>query len=284
MANDEFRDKMAAKKFGVEHLQVIYAWSFAVFPAHGLYDQEALKDIRTVAERCHIYIIGRSPKVDFVGMRADKKTVFVQFEALGKKAEVGYEFDSEPQIIEYESHFKIRMKDGTEIVPNLDDMFPDLAKVSDFCDFEVLYIGQAYGDNGTRNAMDRLLGHETLQKISLTASKEGHFLNLLLLELSNNNSMVTMFNPWATDQSSIDERISTGNKRLFEMGEAEGTSLFEAGFIRYFQPHYNKIFKDSFPSSSRSSLLMHPFDSVHGSIEEWALEDPDQDDPKQGYS
>ena len=26
----------------------------------------------------------------------------------------------------------------------------------------------------------------------------------------------------------------------------------------------------------------HPFDSVHGSVEEWALEDPDDDDPQDG--
>jgi len=39
--------------------------------------------------------------------------------------------------------------------------------------FEVKYIGQAYGDAGSRNALDRLLKHETLQKIALNGAPNG---------------------------------------------------------------------------------------------------------------
>ena len=47
-------------------------------------------------------------------------------------------------------------------------------------DFEVLYIGQAFGDGGSRNALDRLLKHETLQKIAVKGVPAGSVLMLLL--------------------------------------------------------------------------------------------------------
>jgi hypothetical protein len=39
--------------------------------------------------------------------------------------------------------------------------------------FDVLYIGQAFGDDGSRNALDRLKKHETLQKIAAKVKATG---------------------------------------------------------------------------------------------------------------
>jgi hypothetical protein len=49
--------------------------------------------------------------------------------------------------------------------------------------FEVLYIGQAFGNDGSRNALDRLKKHETLQKIAVKGIPEGYTLTILMLAI-----------------------------------------------------------------------------------------------------
>jgi hypothetical protein len=68
------------KKFDVEHALNLYADSFSLFPAQAIYDDEALKPFMPVIERCHIYLIGTVPKVDFVGTRQSNRTLFVTME------------------------------------------------------------------------------------------------------------------------------------------------------------------------------------------------------------
>lgn len=121
-------------------------------------------------------------------------------------------------------------------------------------DFDVQYIGQAYGDEGSRTAMDRLKKHETLQKISLEGVKAGHRLEVLLLEPVTANRVITVFNPKAENKEDGAGRISAGLDKLFGTTEKERISLYEAALIRYFQPPYNSKFKDSFPSTNMALL------------------------------
>lgn len=67
--------------------------------------------------------------------------------------------------------------------------------------FEVLYIGQAYGRNGERNALDRLRRHETLQRIALEGIPNGYIITVLMLEVILANRIITVFNPWADDKA-----------------------------------------------------------------------------------
>lgn len=78
------------KKFDVEHALNMYADSFSLFPAHAIYDEEALKPFMSVIERCHIYLIGKVPKVDFVGARQSDRTLFVSMEMLNKTYEINW--------------------------------------------------------------------------------------------------------------------------------------------------------------------------------------------------
>jgi hypothetical protein len=66
--------------------------------------------------------------------------------------------------------------------------------------------------------------------------------------------MFTLFNPRAKDKEHGAERISNGLDKLFNTNEAERITLYEASLIRYFQPKYNKEFKDSFPSTNMKVL------------------------------
>jgi len=120
--------------------------------------------------------------------------------------------------------------------------------------FEVKYIGQAYGDAGSRNALDRLLKHETLQKIALRGAPAGHRITLLLLEIQPNNQLITMMIPYAQNTEDGPSRIAQGLDKLYNTSEAERISLYEAALIRYFYPDFNKEFKDSFPSTNLKIL------------------------------
>src|SRR3546814_12337806 len=70
-----------------------------------------------------------------------------------------------------------------------------------------------------------------------------------MLEVVPANRLITVMNPWAEDKSESKKRISAGLDKLFETTEAERLTLFEASLIRYFQPPFNREFKDSFPST-----------------------------------
>jgi hypothetical protein len=121
-------------------------------------------------------------------------------------------------------------------------------------DFEVLYIGQAFGEDGSRNAIDRLKKHETLQKIAVKGIPSNYNLYLFLLEILPANRLITMFNPWAKTKDNSGKRIDDGLDKLFNTNEAERTTLYEASLIRYFQPNFNKEFKNSFPSTNMKIL------------------------------
>jgi hypothetical protein len=120
--------------------------------------------------------------------------------------------------------------------------------------FNVLYIGQAFGEDGSRNALDRLKKHETLQKIAVKGIPQSSVLTVLMLAVEPSHQLVTMFNPWAKNQSQSSARIKKGLDKLFGTDEAERTTLYEASLIRYFQPPFNKEFKNSFPSTNMKVL------------------------------
>lgn len=122
-------------------------------------------------------------------------------------------------------------------------------------DLEVLYVGQSYGKDGSRTASERLKSHSTLQGIYAEAIKNSPdqdiwlilstFEPLLLESIDgrSKNYATTM----EEDSEHIDEVLNTN------ITEQQQINFTEAALIRYFQPPYNKIYKDSFPSSAHST-------------------------------
>jgi hypothetical protein len=242
------------KKFDVEHALNLHADSFSLFPAQAIYDDEALKPFMPVIERCHIYLIGTVPKVDFVGTRQSNRTLFVTMEVLGKAYEISWPLPDGIELKEEDGLWYLLDQHGKRSFVTEDAMFQQLAVTYDCLQFDVQYIGQAYGSDGSRNALDRLRKHETLQKIALQGVPEGYRLELILLEVVPATRVVTLFNPEAEDKTQGGERIKAGLDKLFGTDEKERVSLFEAAFIRYFRPPFNEKFKDSFPSTNMKVL------------------------------
>lgn len=123
---------------------------------------------------------------------------------------------------------------------------------------DVLYVGQAFGSSGERQAFDRLRKHDTLQRI-YSEQRPDREIWLSLCAITDVATLSTMH---PTDAGSVtDEEDKDHALRVYQrviqnehFNGHEGVALAEAGLIRYFQPKYNKIFRDNFPDPKHVSL------------------------------
>lgn len=238
----------------IEHALDMYALSFSVIPAEGIYDEKVLAPLMSVIDTCHIYLIGYTPRVEFIDADDNNGKLDLKFIVLNQEYVVSYEL---PEGISYKNddglHYLVDLK-GHRYWPDESNMQARLSAESGVVNFEVKYIGQAYGKDGSRNAVDRLLKHETLQKIALKGVPDGYRLTLLMLAIEPNNQIITSMNPFAEKKDESGQRIKSGLDKLFNTNEEEQVALYEAALIRYFRPEYNIEFKNSFPSTNLKLL------------------------------
>lgn len=238
------------KEFDIEHALSLYASGYCTFPAEYIYEKELLAQYENVIKDCHIYIIGYLPIVDIEDVFENDCNLEIVFKVAGEIKKIKLPIPDGHKLVNLDGDFYLENCDGVKYTLSKKTL---LGFVSDSMLFEVKYIGQAYGKNGSRNALDRLRKHETLQKISLKGVPENYKLSLLILSVESNNQLVTMINPRAQKQDD-GSRIKSGIDKLFNTTEPERISLFEASLIRYFYPDFNKEFKDSFPSTNLKIL------------------------------
>lgn len=248
---DIFNDKA----FDVEHALIMYAKSYVTIPAFGIYEDELIAPLLEQIRHCHIYIIGLTPKLDFVGAAQEAQDLVTSVKVGGQCYDLRWPLP-EGVTLKGNSQDGWYVEDqlGARYFPSEATIGQRLSAEHNAIDFKVLYIGQAFGESGSRNALDRLKKHETLQKIAVTGIPDGYNLTILMLAIEPGNRLVTKFNPWGKDKSQGSERIKKGLDKLFGTNEAERTTLYEASLIRYFQPQFNKEFKNSFPSTNMKLL------------------------------
>jgi hypothetical protein len=244
----------AGKQFDVEHALNMYATSFVCIPAANLYDEELIRPMVGVAQSCHIYLVGLVPRICLVDATQVDQKMSTIFEVGGVHRELSWDLPAGARLKSTPDHWIIQLLGGEQTWISDQVAAQRLNNELNAVLFDVQYIGQAFGKDGKRNALDRLLKHETLQKISLLGFPATHALTLLLLAIQPNNRMITVFNPFAEEGTQGPARIEAGLDKLFNTDEAERITLYEASLIRYFQPRYNKEFKDSFPSTNMKVL------------------------------
>ncbi len=252
--SDPIRERVKAQRFDVEHALGMYATGFCTFPAEVIYDKEALAPMMASIADCHIYLVGFVPRIESTAFRLEHGTLEIDVRVLGKDHTVK---------IDVPAGWALRTRDGCSYLEEPGGEMYEwsdrhvqqrLSAESGVIDFDVKYIGQAYGQDGSRNALDRLLKHETLQKIALKGVPEGYRLTLLLLSIEDSTQLFTVMNPFALNKDNDGGRVRSGLDKLFNTSEQERITLFEASLIRYFCPEYNKEFKDSFPSTNLKVL------------------------------
>ena len=140
----------------------------------------------TDSDPCHIYLIGKRPRV-IVDPQSFK--FYENYFTLTFKIQYGYSFKEinldclhfyTNEEVEFVSEFPynffmlVGKKTGAKLGGRAALLFQQANKQSDFdtdfLDLEILYVGQSYGEDGKRTPVDRLKSHSTLQNIYLEAS------------------------------------------------------------------------------------------------------------------
>lgn len=242
--------------FNVEHALGMYAYSYCTLPAEGIYNEEALRPYLKIIKACHIYIIGLLPKIEIKEVRQESRNLLMDVLVSGDSYNLKWPIPDGLNLKKIEEMCFLENETGDRFWISDENVFCSLKPQLKELNFKVLYVGQAYGRKGSRNVLDRLLRHETLQKISLKGVPDDFLLSLLLLEIQPCNQLYTMFNPRSknNDDSVSSARIDAGLKKLFNTSEREAVALYEAALIRYFSPEFNKEFKNSFPSTNLKVL------------------------------
>lgn len=259
------------------------AGGFLFMPPNALHETLDEKNAE-LAKKCHIYAIVEKPKVVFnpdtfevfqISELNGKKYVYLKLEFQYRinnelKSEVRKIEDCEEEGIEippettsvvlgeYPHNKIVCINDDKEILYTFNAK--DLAfflDVKDTKEQKVLYIGQAFGnEKGSRNAVDRLKSHSTLQKILADCldTKPNSEISIGIFQFSRARILTAMDGMAKTAIS--DNR---DEKRLFNALDATiplkaEIAMIEAALIRYFQPEYNEKLKNDIPSATSKTL------------------------------
>lgn len=120
---------------------------------------------------------------------------------------------------------------------------------------EILYIGQSYGSEGDRTALERLKNHSTLQGIYSEAIRRSPDKEIWLLLWNFETHLITAFDPTQDTYATTNEEDNIHINKVLTTGitEQQQINFAEAALIRYFQPEYNVLFKNSFPNPAHKT-------------------------------
>lgn len=218
---------------------------------------------------CHLYFICRRPRLSInpkkfkVTVEYISLTFKVQQQDTFEEKEYKFENTFKREDIKLETKypyntFQLTTEEETLIDAKVAPFLQSMVR-ADFLDLEVLYIGQSYGVEGARTAPDRLKSHSTLQGIyaeAITNNPDSE-IYLALASFAQINLMMmdgrTKFSQEELD-ADTERRNKVNDKLNWEgINEQQKINFTEAALIRYFQPSYNKIYKDSFPNPAHST-------------------------------
>lgn len=124
-------------------------------------------------------------------------------------------------------------------------------------DYEVLYIGQAFGKNGKRTAFDRLLCHEHLQRIILDNNNSSPDQDILIMVADFNVNKISILPPSniSTLSHRDEEEYKKFNRLDSYISKNQQINITEAALINIFKPQYNEKFIDDFPNIHHKSYF-----------------------------
>ncbi|MEQ9377554.1 MAG: hypothetical protein RIG68_20370 [Imperialibacter sp.] len=140
----------------------------------------------------------------------------------------------------------------------LDILHPKQYQAEPLLDYEVLYVGQAFGTDGKRTAIDRIGSHSTLQKIYSEAMQRNPDSEIWLMlshfeeqRFGAMNGNIIM--PVENEKEQMERFAKFMNPSSSNFSEDQKINFTEAALIQAFLPKYNKEFKGTFPSPNHTS-------------------------------
>jgi hypothetical protein len=117
-------------------------------------------------------------------------------------------------------------------------------------DLEVLYVGKAYGKDGTRVAADRLKTHDTLQRIlaDTAAHRPADEILIVSFRFGHYKKMLSNEGDFSIDSTATSEEDIAYIKHVNEVrfDRKDRIALAEAALIAHFKPAYNTQLKETF--------------------------------------
>jgi hypothetical protein len=221
---------------------------------------------------CNIYFILKRPKITINkdSFKLMNKSVFLsaQVQVKNELLKIPLEFEffkgfgKMEFYCEYPYHTFLIERNGVpflggKIAVFIDEYIADPIDLS-ILDYEVLYIGQAYGKNGKRTALNRLSNHSTLQEILNETLSSYPDSDISILLANFQQVLYTAMgagNPKQEKDITEDEiRFKNfSDKETFSFTEKMKINFTEAALINYFKPKYNQKYKNNFPDKSHNS-------------------------------
>lgn len=155
------------------------------------------------------------------------------------------EFDHRKFEFDYEKSRKAMVFKGWEKGPtelNLLHVYLEESKY--YLDTEIVYIGQAFGENGERLPAEELMSDSTLLKVEEAILRDYPEKDLALLLLEFKSQLLEEID--SEDEDLIQLQELTKNPPL-ELNN-QILDATEAALINYFKPEYNKKLNDKFPN------------------------------------
>ena len=261
-------------KFGVESFLLMYLDQYQFVLGYDLESYSKSNETFTKDNPCNIYFVLKRPKVtvDPNSVKIDGKKVNLDLlvhDRDGGTINVAFELKKAKSDLKFTTGYPYNLfflSDKDDILLGArPSTLMDSYLVGDnintpILDYEILYIGQAYGKDGKRTAIERLSSHETLQKI-YTHSHMHYPDSDIWIMLANFSQQSMLFSAGSDlikvkeeDKKIEDEKAEHmfKNKGLL-FTEKQKINFTEAALIKYFEPKYNIEFKDSFPNMKHKS-------------------------------
>jgi hypothetical protein len=214
-----------------------------------------------------IYFIAKRPRITckqdslvVSGNRLEGTAIIHQIETeqeISFTAKIGEESNSFKCICEYpftlfqlsknnNPYFKI----GISTLLTFQQNFP-----KEYLDLEILYIGQSFSGSDGYGIRQRLENHSTLQRIYAKVINDFPNYEVLLGVFHFEIDMITSIDGTVKETDTTDEEDNAHISEVLSspVSEQQSVNFVEAGLIKYFEPEFNKTFKNSFPDSSHSS-------------------------------
>lgn len=245
-------------EFGL-HVCTSYSW---------LLQQGQLNQLGELPDDPHIYIVGRRPRISidpgsvtigpdvisgrfFTHVRDEK--IEIPFRARNELNRTDLTVKSEYPYTEV----AFVASDGEQL------LFAKSAMLLGLCgpvywkhlDLEVLYVGQSYGEGGSRTAVQRLQSHSTLQGIYAEALRQSPDQEIWLILLCFERYMLASFDGITKNYQTTEEEDDQHRHDVIynPVSEQQEVNFTEAALIKYFRPEYNIKYKDTFPSPGHST-------------------------------
>lgn len=232
-------------------------------------DEDLVNDLRQYP--LHVYLICRTPSVRLDNSKTviteDKisLTFYTQVADVRKELEIETVNNKHQPINKIETEYpynivKAYKPDGSEHAMAKSHLLLKLLafqqeKYFDEFDLEVLYIGQAFGKDGSRITVDRLKTHEKAQRIYFDTQQKFPDHEIWFLALTFQPLLMTMFKPWGDVDPNLFESELEQQQKLEETPVSfdQQITIAEAALIKYFNTYqYNKEYLD-FPSPEHKS-------------------------------